>query len=304
MLNNPFAHPGRFFKGNLHAHSTNSDGALPPAVVCNTYAQKGYDFLALTDHFLPTYAFPVSDTRPFRTPEFTTLFGAELHVPQTSLGESWHILAIGLPLEFEPTRVGESAPDIAARAAKAGAFVTLVHPAWYGLGVEDAQAIEAAHAIEVYNHTSAIRTDRGDGWGLLDQLLSNGTRLNALACDDAHFQVDDAFGGWVMVRASSREPAALLASLKAGHYYSTQGPEFHDITLEGDDLVVRCSPVSAVFALGRGSRAIQEMGSDLTEVRLPLDRLRKGGFVRITLRDAQGLKAWSNPLWFEAVATA
>ena len=37
-------------KGNLHAHSTCSDGRLTPREVVEAYAGLGYDFIALTDH--------------------------------------------------------------------------------------------------------------------------------------------------------------------------------------------------------------------------------------------------------------
>ena len=100
MSSNPFEQPGQFFKGNLHTHSNTSDGMLPPEEVCRRYRERGYDFLCLSDHFLPKYDFPVSDTRPFRAEGFTTLLGAEMHVGNTALGEKWHLLANGLPLDF------------------------------------------------------------------------------------------------------------------------------------------------------------------------------------------------------------
>ena len=39
-----------FFKGNLHCHTTESDGKLSPDEVVALYRDLGYDFLALTDH--------------------------------------------------------------------------------------------------------------------------------------------------------------------------------------------------------------------------------------------------------------
>ncbi len=297
MRSNPFDQPGQFYKGNLHTHSNTSDGQLPAEEVCRRYRERGYDFLCLSDHFLPAYDFPVTDTRPFRTDSFTTLLGAEVHVPSTALGEKWHLLANGLPLDFEPPAEGETAPEIAARCAAAGAFVTIVHPAWYSLGVDDARSIEAAHAIEVYNHTSAVKTDRGDGAVLLDQMLSLGHRLNALASDDAHFELDDAFGAWVMVRATERSPEALLGALKAGHYYSSTGADIHGIHFDGDEVVVECSPASAIFLQGRGSREVHVLGQNLTSARLPAYKLGKQSFMRVTVLDAQGRRAWSNPFW-------
>lgn len=299
MSSNPFDQPGRFFKGNLHTHSDASDGKLPAQEVCRRYRERGYDFVCLSDHFLPVYEFPVTDTRPFRADGFTTLLGAEVHVPATAIGEKWHLLANGLPLDFAPPQAGETAAAIASRCAAAGAFVTIVHPAWYGLGVDDARSVEAAHAIEVYNHGSAIESDRGDGAVLLDQMLALGHRINALACDDAHFHIDDAFGAWTMVRATERSPEALLAALKAGHYYSSTGVELHGVHLDGDEVVVECSPAIGVFLQGRGSREVHVLGRHITHARLPAYKLGKQGFMRLTVLDAQGRRAWSNPFWRE-----
>src|SRR2546425_8127200 len=103
MKNLPFAKPGRFYRGNIHTHSTRSDGRTKPAEVIAAYRDHDYDFLALTDHFLENYGFPIVDTREFRSETFTTILGAELHAPRTEIGERWHILAVGLPLDFAPT---------------------------------------------------------------------------------------------------------------------------------------------------------------------------------------------------------
>src|SRR5215813_8805491 len=68
-----FSARDRFYKGNLHTHSTRSDGKLSPEEVVAAYRERGYDFLALTDHFLKSYGYPITDTRPFRTASFVTL---------------------------------------------------------------------------------------------------------------------------------------------------------------------------------------------------------------------------------------
>jgi histidinol phosphatase-like PHP family hydrolase len=47
---NPFSLPGSWFKGNLHVHSTASDGKLTPDQVIDWHRRRGYHFLALTDH--------------------------------------------------------------------------------------------------------------------------------------------------------------------------------------------------------------------------------------------------------------
>ena len=97
-----FTAPGRFWRGNLHTHSTRSDGVLEPEEVCRRYRAEGYDFLALTDHFIGHFGYPITDTTAFRDNRFTTILGAELHSGAMANGELWHILAVGLPEDFAP----------------------------------------------------------------------------------------------------------------------------------------------------------------------------------------------------------
>src|SRR5207302_1266191 len=156
----PFGLPGRFYRGNLHMHSTHSDGALDAAAAIAAYRDHGYDFVSLTEHYMERFGYPLIDTRAHRTDSFTTLIRAARHIA--------------------------------------------------------------------------------------DQMLVAGRRLTAVATDDSHFKVADYRGGWVQVRAESREPDALLAALKAGHFYSSSGPELRDVRVEGGRIRVACSPVRAI----------------------------------------------------------
>ena len=300
-----FSAPGRFWRGNLHAHSTRSDGVLPPEEVCRRYRAEGYDFLALTDHFIGAYGYPIVDTLPFRTPGFTTILGAELHSGAMANGELWHILAVGLPPGFVPSQSPtfvpepgqETGPEIAARAVAAGAFVAIAHPQWSGLTLADARSIAAAHAVEIYNHGCATGCDRPDGAAIADLLLTEGRRLSLIATDDAHFSEPDHFGGWVMVKAEANDPEALLAALKRGDFYSSQGPELRDVAIDGDTVVVECSSAVSVVAMGHGTGAKAVHGHSMTRARVPLDRLGDSPWVRVTVVDAAGKRAWTNPYW-------
>ena len=295
----PFDKPGRFYRGNLHTHSTASDGALSPRAVCASYRRRGYDFISLTDHFREVYGYPVSDTTPFRTDRFTTLLGAELHAPETSLGDDWHILAVGLPLDFEPTGSHETGAQLAARARDAGAYVAAAHPAWYDLTDSDIQSLPAASAIEIFNTTCQEANGKGDSVGYLDRLLSQGHFYHAIATDDAHFQAGrpDVGRNWVMVRSSHLEPAALLEALHAGSFYASQGPQILDVEVarDGKKLTVRTSPVRRMCISGAGAGADRvAAGSDFTCAELSLTDLR-GPYARITVTDKRGYRAWTNP---------
>ena len=297
----PFDKPGRFYRGNLHGHSTRSDGRLTPEALCAFYREAGYDFLAVTDHFIERYQFPITDTRPYRTEDFTTLLGAELHTRSTENGELWHLLAAGLPLDFAPTPPEQDGPALAARAVAAGAYLAIAHPAWYALSEADVMSIEGAHAIEVYNSLSYDHNDRADSLYMLDVMLNRGRHYLACAADDTHSDPAkrDALGGWVMVRAEALEPEALLAALKAGHSYASSGPAIHDIQVEPrQEVTVRCSPAERIFVTGRGWESVSAFGPGITEARLNIAPF-KGDFCRVTVRDARGGRAWSNPIWMD-----
>lgn len=300
-----FDAPGRFWRGNLHTHSTLSDGILDPVEVCRRYAAEGYDFIALTDHFIGMYGYPIAGTVPFRTSGFTTILGAEVHSGAMANGELWHILAVGLPADFTPPNAPhfrpikdqETGPEIAARAVAAGAFVAVAHPQWSGLTLADARSITAAHAVEVYNHGCAMGCDRPDGFGIADLLLTEGRRLTLIATDDAHFSEPDHFGGWVMVKAQENTPEALLAALKSGQFYSSQGPELRGIAIDKRNITVTCSAVSSVIVQGAGTAAKAVHGQSLTGATIPLDRFGASSWVRVSVIDRAGKRAWSNPYW-------
>ena len=300
----PFSQPGRFWRGNLHTHSNLSDGALEPRAVADAYKAAGYDFMQLSEHFIDSFDWPIADTRAFRSNSFTTLIGAELHAPETRVGELWHIVAAGLPLDFPKNLKGETGAELAARAREAGAFIGIAHPAWSQLTIADGRAIAAAHAVEIYNHGCAVENDRGDGWYLLDQMVSENRRLTAFATDDVHFKTPDHFGGWVHVKAESLDPDVLLAALKAGHFYSSQGPQIHGIAIEGKDIQIETSPVDTITVICGNSRSLVRNGRAITDAAFDLSKLEKGWLLnwqspwfRVVAIDVSGRRAWSNPIW-------
>lgn len=303
----PFDKPGRSYRGNLHLHSTNSDGRRSPEETVAGYRERGYDFVSLTDHFLPKDGVDpvVSDTTSMRDDGFTTILGAEIHGPGMACGDLWHIVANGLPLDFPWHGREETGPQIAARARAAGAFVSIAHPYWSTTSIEDADTVlEHAHAVEVYNHGCHVEVDRGDSWHFTDVLLGRGDRLTVIATDDAHFghlpnPDGDAYGGWVHVKSERLDPGSLLAALMAGHFYSSTGPEIHDVRIEGGELHIACSPAQVIIVSGTGSRNRRITPGPVEGGVVPIEPFASGGFLRVTVVDAAGKRAWTNPIWLQ-----
>lgn len=305
MRNNPFGQsgqldqPGRFFRGNIHSHSTRSDGLLSPANVVRAYRERDYDFIAITDHFIERYGFPITDTFPYRSSDFTTLLAAEMHARGLQNGILWDLLAIGLPPEFAPGPPDEDAAALCARASEAGAFVAIAHPAWNGVVHSDALAIiDAVDAVEIHNEGHTLDSDRGSGWYLADSLATAGHRISTSAADDAHFKQDryDRFGGWIHVRAESLDPEALLASLKRGHYYASTGPEIRNVTITSHDIVVECEPSVGVMLGGAGTIRRYVRGDGITRAAFPLAPFADA-FFRVIVVRADGKHAWTSPIW-------
>jgi hypothetical protein len=298
---------GRFFRGNLHCHSNRSDGLREPEEVAAAYRGAGYDFLCLSDHFEEEYGWRVTDTRPFHDEGFTTIVGAELSSAPWGDRNAYWVTAAGLPLDFAAPPSGERAEAIL-RARDLGAFVVMLHPGLNNLphaAADELPALEAVHAVEVYNHNCAMAAlpDRAYGAYMLDGLLEGGRRVLANAGDDAHFgHPRDRFGGWVEVHSDRLDPDALLASLKAGRYYSTQGPELRQLIVDEDHLRVQTSEVYAISLTTGGDRWLSgserhaEVGGPITEAEFDLTPLR-GSYCRITVVDEAGRRAWSNPIW-------
>ena len=296
----PFSQPGRFYRGNLHGHSTNSDGEWSPAEYIRRYRQNGYDFVAITDHCMERYGYTITDTRQFRNDDFTTLIGAELHPGRIQSGTFWHLLAVGLPLDFETHREGDTGASVAQRAMDAGAFVAVPHPNWFALTVEDFETLPAVHAAECYNGVSDGDSDRAFSWHFIDMLLHRGHRVGAIATDDTHSRpaVNDFMRGWVNVKAAELTPEALLKALIAGHYYSSTGAQIHNVAFDSrDKLLVECSPATYIYVLGERAGALgRASGAWLTEAEIDLSDVNSR-WLRVAVRDEAGRRAWTNPVW-------
>jgi predicted metal-dependent phosphoesterase TrpH len=166
---------GRFFRGNLHCHSSRSDGLWGPEKVVAAYRGAGYDFVCLSDHFEEEYGWQVTDTRPLRDGSFTTILGAELSSAPWEQRDCYWVTAAGLPPDFEPPAADDHAGAIR-RAAHLGAFVVMLHPGLNNLPLAAADGLPelgAVHVVEVYNHNCAMAAlpDRANGAYMLDGLL-------------------------------------------------------------------------------------------------------------------------------------
>jgi hypothetical protein len=176
------------FKGNLHAHTTFSDGRRPIDEVIARYRELDYDFLAITDH----------EDRIFDDYWF--------NIPA---GDDQMLILPGIELNYEPLsqHVGKVTGD-------RETLYILNHPARYALTVD-----ETLYRIRVIREAGlpieAIEiTDTGVYRPEYDV---EALALPKIATDDSHR--DPEFGrAWIEVEAATKTADAILRAVKAGDF--------------------------------------------------------------------------------------
>ncbi len=287
---NPFRRAGRWYKVNLHAHTTTSDGTISLADCIGGYRKAGYSALAITDHER------TNDVRGMSTKDMLVISGMEYHPPCPGRPAGYHLVALNVPHGFA---LADGAPgDAIARIAavkKAGGETILGHPYWCGLRYEQMACLSDVIALEIFN-TQADRMARGESSEAWSQLHDAGWFLNAVAVDDTH-DPEDMFCGWTMLKMRRLSVASVIDAVRTGSGYSSNGPEIHDFTVRRGAVELRCSPAAAVYLVsqsGKGARILPLPGKTLRSIDFPIPKTWR--YVRAVVVDPRGMKAWTNPL--------
>jgi len=292
VIENPFACRGKWYRANLHAHTTVSDGDISPEGCAEFYRKAGYDVLAITDHNHVTEA-----SGP---PGLLMLRGVELGGGRSAQGTDFHVVGIGVRARgrVEEPR-GASAQEVVDVLREDGGEAFIAHPYWSGLMAQDMLGIKGCFALEVYNTGCDLEILRGYSMVQWDDLLTLGCEVGGIAVDDGHRSGSDHGLGWTMIRAEELSEEAVMEALRRGRYYASTGPEIRDLRVGGGRIVVETSPVRSiamVSAPGMGGRVFAGGDGDITSAEF---RLPEARYCRIEAVDREGKRAWSNPMIVE-----
>ena len=282
-----------FFKGNLHTHTTNTDGRKSPEEVLDIYQAAGYDFIALTDHWKRTV------DHPYMKDNMLVMTGIELDY--TMPGQVIHVVGVGVDESVleNATRNGGAQNGINA-IRKAGGRAILAHPAWSLNTPEMIGAMCDLTATEIYNSVSCYpwNGDRADSTCILDVCAAQGRLLKTVAADDSHFYTGEHCSSYIMLQADELTQENVLKALDEGAFYATRGPRFEQIEVTEEEIHVQCSKVRHVIFHSNlpwvGGRTVS--GDELTEATYKISRARGERFVRVILIDEDGKRAWANPI--------
>ena len=281
----------KWFKGNLHTHTTVSDGKRSPEEVIALYRENGYDFLALTDHW--------KLSRTEMQENILLLSGCEYNFNLRARDGIYHIVGIGMERDPAPDRDGTAQQCVDAIHA-VGGYAILAHPAWSLNTPAQIKALSGIDATEIYNSVSGLpRNCRPYSGAVLDMLAVEGYCLPLVASDDTHFYIEaDMCRSYTMVQADECTPEAILAALRAGKFYATQGPRI-DVETEGRILRVHTTPAQSVVCYTDTAWETHraEVGDGITEAEFTMGSAVS--VARIEVTDAEGNTAWSGYYRFD-----
>lgn len=285
IIHNPYATEGDLWlRGNLHAHTTNSDGARTPQEVVDAYAALGYDFLMLSDHDWLT------DTGPLDSRGMTLIPGVEV----TAKGP--HLLYL------RAAHVPVPHPDRQAviheiRAHHGVAIAN--HPNWewhYNHCPQDLLAHWTGYAgLEIYNGVvrrlegSPLATDR---W---DRLLSVGRRVWGYANDDSHASDGDDGLAWNVVRSAPRECDAIVNALQHGAFYASTGVEITAIEATESSIRVETANAQRMLVIADYGQVKLAVDGNKLEYRLPDEGEMR--YIRVECWGSGEAMAWTQPFF-------
>ena len=233
---------GRWYKGNLHTHTLNSDGDSTPHEVTTWYREHGYNFLVLTDHNHLTDIAGLNAIHAAKE-KFLLITGEE--VSDSFQKKPIHINAFNPGRLIEPQHGDSTAAVIQNNVneiRQAKGLPSLNHPNFHwAITIQDLLAVKGLGIFEVYNGHPMVNNDGGGGFASLDAmwdaLLTARQRLFGIAVDDAHHfkkfgkEFSNPGHGWVQVRAEALTPENILTAIEAGEFYASSGVTLRDVSV-------------------------------------------------------------------------
>lgn len=297
----------KMLKGGLHCHTTRSDGKGTPEEVIRMHYRNGYDFLAITDHRIYNY-------QNF-APEVPITIIPGMEFDNTFLRKkgfrTFHTVCIG-PAKADGNGYEQDQRFTSGTAKDqteyqpyldeihANKNLTIYcHPEWSSTPARYFEKQKGNFAMEIWNSGCAIEDHMDMNAAYWDEILGQGIRIFGVATDDGHAMYQHC-NGWVMVN-SENNVDAILAALKEGAFYSSCGPVIEDFYVEDGKAYVRCSGVSHIEFISDRHPTKMISGENLTSGEISLDGGWTGGYdyIRVSVVDAEGRRAWTNPIWLD-----
>ncbi len=295
----------RWFKGNTHAHTNNSDGDSPPEYVARWYKEHGYHFLVMSDHNVLTNPQIVAH---LVDSSFIVIPGEE--VSSGFNKKPVHVNGLNISHRVEPRVDSSMVATIQANVdavREADGVPHINHPNFlWAFSHRELLQIRNDRLLEIYNGHPLVNNWGGGGWPSMEQvwdhLLMAGKRIYGIAVDDAHdFQgefsprASNPGRGWVMVRASRLDPLEIVQNLEKGLFYASTGVVLEDVIVTPQRMEIRIHPQwdfkYRTQFIGDGGKVLFESQENPAVFELN----QRTSYVRAKVMSSGGFVAWVQP---------
>jgi hypothetical protein len=275
---------GEWLRGNLHTHTTKSDGVNRPQRVINDYAKRGYDFLAISDHDIYT---SIRDYRQWDARGMVLMPGNEVSANGS------HILHVAADRFIEPVAQRQ---EVINRIAAGKGLAVIAHPNWLeafdGTPITQMQEWIGYHGLEIHN--GLIRRLTGSPYctNKWDLLLSQGRRLWGFANDDSHDD-GDVECGWNVVYSKQRTVKEITAALTAGRFYTSSGVVISSIRVRANRITIETENAGSIVAVSDFGQRIGSIDAARIDFEVPQDQR----YVRFECWGVGEQFAWTQPFF-------
>ncbi len=280
-IKNPFKENGKWLKGCIHIHTTNSDGKFSPQEIVKIYKDNLYDFLFITDHNKIT--------------KFENYYEDFILIPGVEFNKNnFHILGLNIEENFPTDNLTEQ--EIINQINEKGGFSVICHPYWSGITSNDIIKLKNFLGIEVFNASCEVEKGKGYSTVQFDEFLQLGGRAFSFAVDDTHSE-KDILCSFIMVKVKSLEREEIVNSIKKGLFYSSTGVIIKDMKIEDNIIKIIFSPSITVDFIGIGPTGmrVHKGGKEFDYAEYKIKGNEK--YIRIEITDIKNKKGWINPIF-------
>ncbi len=287
-------------KGNLHTHTTRTDGEFSVDEIAQLYKRAGYKFLAITDH-------RIYFDKPESAEGMILLSGCEYncYLDQDERIH-FHLLTLKDSREDDLDRIQHDdnqykslffrklseVQGLIDTLRYRGNLVVIAHPDNPFIPREMLFELKDYQGIEVFN----TKADQ-DATELMEELFEQRFDLLFTAADDAH-RLEAADGrslfykGFIVVEDGVRTAEDVIKTVERRRFYASQGPLIKMVEIEGDLLTVKHHSVKKVEIKMYGQQYLETvvLSGESGYTSKLLNTSTEG--VILKLEDQFGKKAW------------
>ncbi len=325
---------GKFYKVNMHCHTTQSDGTQTPAEVKEWFKSHGYSAVVFTEHEVLLGHQDLTDEDFIALHGYELAFKKDIAAHTAFLMPVYHFNAISkykdnlmMPRYYKnnPSMAGNAKEwmekcgqydendiidgykydikwlnEYFGELKKHGFFINYNHPQWSLQNATDYLGLDCLDSVELINGGCLGQNDNTAIH--YETILRSGVRIRPTAGDDNH-----SAGGcgrcWTMIKAPELSYEALMEGYEKGNLYASEGPEIYSIDIEEGKVKVKCSEAREISLHSQGRYAPYKRSKTelYTCAEFAYSPEKMGSFFRIEVRDKDGFKAFSNAYYIDEI---